>query len=99
MTVLLTLLAVAVVSWAYRVSFTAVLPPERLPAGLRSRMDAVGPAAFAALLAGHVAGAAPAEVPVLLAAVAAAAVAARLTASHLAAIVAAAGAWWLLSLL
>ena len=99
MTVLLTLLAVAAISWAYRVSFTAVLPSDRLPAALRRRMDAVGPAAFAALLATHVAGAAPGEVPVLLVAVVAAGVAAHLTRSHVAAVVAAAGAWWALTLL
>ncbi len=99
MTVLLTLLAVAVISWAYRVSFTAVLPSDRLPAVLRRRMDAVGPAAFAALLATHVAGAAPGEVPDLVVAVLAAGVAARLTGSHVAAVLAAAGAWWALAAL
>ena len=99
MTVLLSLLAVAAISWAYRVSFTAVLPPDRLPSGLRARMDAVAPAAFAALIAGHVAGTPTAELPSLLVAVAAAGVAARLTSSHVAAVLAAAAAWGLMALL
>lgn len=98
MTVLLTLLAVALVSWLYRVSFTAILPPDRLPTGLRSRMDAVAPAAFAGLLAGHLAGAGTAELPALAVAVVAAGVAAHLTASHLAAVAAAAAAWWVVAL-
>lgn len=97
MTAFATLLAVAAVSWLYRVSFTAVLTGDRLPAAVRARMDAVSPAAFAALLAIHVAGAPPAEVPTLLVAVAAAAVAARITRSHVAAVLAAAAAWWVLA--
>ena len=99
MTALLALLAVAAISWAYRVSFTAVLPPERLPAALRTRMDAVAPAAFAALVASHVAGAPAAELPTLLVAVVAAGIAARVTSSHLVAVLAAAAAWTALSLL
>lgn len=99
MTVLLALLAVAAVSWFYRVSFTALLTGDRLPAAARSRMDAVAPAAFAALLVAHVAGAERAEALGLLAAVVAAAVAAHLARSHLAAVVAAAVAWWLVAAL
>lgn len=99
MTVLLTLLAVAGISWAYRVSFTAVLPPDRLPSVLRTRMDAVAPAAFAALLASHVASAPSAELPTLVVAVVAAGIAARITSSHVVAVLAAAGAWVVLALL
>lgn len=98
MTAFVALLVVAAVSWLYRVSFTAVLAEDRLPAGLRARMDAVGPAAFAALLATHVAGTPTGELPAVLVAIAAAAVAARLTHSHVWAVLAAAGAWSLVAL-
>jgi branched-subunit amino acid transport protein len=98
MTAFVALLAVAVVSWLYRISFTAVLAEDRLPTGLRARMDAVGPAAFAALLATHVAGTDPAELPAVLAGIAAAAVASRLTPNHLVAVLAAAAAWALVAL-
>lgn len=43
--------AVAAVSWLYRVSFTALLTGDRLPAAVRARMDSVSPAAFAAAAA------------------------------------------------
>jgi len=98
MTAFVALLAVAAVSWLYRVSFTAVLAEDRLPTGVRARMDAVGPAAFAALLATHVAGTPSGELPGVLAAVLAAAVAARRTGSHVWAVLAAASAWSLVAL-
>lgn len=98
MTVLLSLLALAAISWLYRVSFTALVAGDRLPPGLRARMDAVSPAAFAALLVTQVAGTPAADAPPVVAAVLAAAVTAWRTGSHVAAIVVAGGTWWLLSL-
>lgn len=98
MTVLIALLVLAGISWLYRVSFTALVAGDRLPAGLRARMDAVSPAAFAALLATHVAGTSAADAPAIVAAVLAAAATAWRTGSHVAAIVVAGGTWWLVSL-
>lgn len=98
MMVLLTLLGLGVVTWAFRITFTALVPAERLPAGVRSRMDAVGTAAFAALLATEVSGTSPIALPATAAAVVAAAIAARFTGSHLAAVAAAAAAWALVSM-
>lgn len=98
MTVLFALLALAAISWLYRVSFTALIAGDRLPTGLRARMDAVSPAAFAALVATQVTGTPAAEAPAIVAAVLAAAVTAWRTGSHVAAIVVAGGTWWLVSL-
>lgn len=98
MIVLLTLLGLGVVTWAFRITFTALVPADRLPARARSRMDAVGTAAFAALLATEVSGTSPAALPVTVAAIVAAAIAARLTGSHVAAVGAAAAAWALVSM-
>lgn len=98
MTVLVALLALAGISWLYRVSFTALIAGDRLPAGLRARVDAVSPAAFAALLATQVTGTSAANAPAIVAAVMAAAVTAWRTGSHVAAIVVASGTWWLVSL-
>jgi hypothetical protein len=58
----------------------------------------VAPAAFAALIAGHLTELPTAELPARLAAIAAAALVARRTGSHLIAVVAAGLAWSLLSL-
>jgi branched-subunit amino acid transport protein len=97
MTVLIVLLGVAAVTWLYRVSFTALFADDRLPTAIRSRMDAVGPAAFAALLATHVAGVETGQRSGVVLAVLAAVVAAHLTRSHLVAVLAAAGTWWVLA--
>ena len=97
MTALIALLALAAVSWLYRVMFTAVVDGDRLPAGLRARMDAVGPAAFAALVASKVAGTPTGELLPVVAAIVAAGVTARRTGNHLAAMVAAVVAWMLAS--
>jgi branched-subunit amino acid transport protein len=97
--VLVSLLVVAAVSWVFRISFTALFTGDRLPAALRQRMDAVGPAAFAALVVTHVAGTSTAALAPVLVALVAAGLVARRTGSHLAAVVVAAGAWWLVSLL
>ncbi|WP_238442983.1 AzlD domain-containing protein [Salsipaludibacter albus] len=94
MDVLVALLAVALVSWVYRVAFTGLLGGDRLPASVRGRLDVVGPAAFAALVVTDLAGQ---PAPLLLpmgAAVVAAAITARLTGSHVAAVVVAGLAWW-----
>lgn len=93
MTALLVLLVLGAVTWGYRVAFTAALGAERLPEVLRRRSDVVGPAAFAALVAGHVAATPASEVPAMLVAVGAAAVAAHRTGNHLLALVAAVVAW------
>lgn len=98
MTVLLALLTLAVISWLFRVSFTALVSGDRLPPGVRARMDAVSPAAFAALLATQVTGTSAADTPAIIAAVLAAAVTAWRTGSHVAAIAVAGGTWWLVSL-
>lgn len=52
----LTVLLVGVVSLAFRLSFTVLADPDRLPAALRDRLDVVGPATFGALIAGSLAG-------------------------------------------
>lgn len=98
MIVFLTLVAVAAVTWLFRVSFTAIVSANRLPAAVRARMDAVSPAAFAALLATEIAGAGPGTLGPMLLAVAAAALAARRTGNHVVAIGAAVAAWSLASL-
>lgn len=98
MNVFLTLLGVAAISWTFRIMFTALVPAERLPAVVRSRMDAVGPAVFAALLATELAGTSHVAMPTTIVSLGAAAVAARLTGNHLAAIGAAAAAWMVMSL-
>lgn len=97
MTVLLTLLAVATVTWGFRITFTALVAADRLPASVRSRMDAVGAAAFAALLATEVSATSRAGLPAMAGALVAGAVAARLTSNHLAAVAVGAAAWALIS--
>lgn len=97
MSAFIALVAVAALSWAMRISFTAVFEGDRLPESVRSRLDAVGPAAFAALLAGHVAGGDASALPTTVVALVVAGVLARITGSHLAAVVGAALAWWLMS--
>lgn len=99
MTVLLALLAVAAVSWLFRISFTALLTGDRLPPSVRSRLDAVSPAAFAALLAAHLADTPAVELPAVAVAVVVAGIVAWRTRSHLAAVLAAGGAWGVLALL
>lgn len=99
MTVMLTLLAVATVTWGFRITFTALVAADRLPASVRSRMDAVGAAAFAALLATQLSETSRAALPAMVGALAAAAVAARLTKNHLAAVAVGAATWALISVL
>lgn len=98
MNAFIALLVVAAISWAMRISFTAVFAGDRLPEWVRTRLDAVGPAAFAALLASHVASGHASAVPSTVVALVVAGVVARVTRSHLAAVVGAALAWWLMSL-
>jgi branched-subunit amino acid transport protein len=93
MTVFLSLLALAAITWLFRITFITLVPADRLPAAVRARMDAVGPAAFAALLATEVAGTSPADLAPLLVAGAAAALAAWRTHNHLLAVLAAVAAW------
>ena len=76
MTTLLALLGVAAITWGYRVTFTAVVGADRLPARLRSRMDAVGPAAFSALVMTELATAEAAAIPAFVLALLAAGAAA-----------------------
>ncbi len=99
MTVMLTLLVLGVVTWGFRITFTALVPADRLPTAVRSRMDAVGTAAFAALVATELAGTSRVALPAAAAAVVAAAIAAQRTGSHLAAVGAAAVVWILVSML
>jgi branched-subunit amino acid transport protein len=54
---IVTVILVGAVSLAFRLSFTVLADPERLPAALRDRLDVVGPATFGALIAGSLAGA------------------------------------------
>lgn len=99
MSVFLTLIAVAAVSWLFRISFTAVMSEEKLPDSIRSRMDVIGPATFAALLAADLSDTpAGAALPTLAAMVAAVLVAWR-TRNHGKAVLAAGVAWYLASLL
>lgn len=99
MSVFLTLIAVAVVSWLFRISFTAVMSEEQLPDSVRSRMDVIGPATFAALLAADLSDtSAPAGLPTLAAMAAAVAVAWR-THNHGKAVLAAGAVWYLVSML
>lgn len=95
MTVWLALLAVAVASWLFRVSFVALVTGDRLPSQVSERLDAVGPAAFAALVVTDVLGEPGPALPGAVVALVAAGITARLTGSHLAAVVVAALAWWL----
>jgi branched-subunit amino acid transport protein len=46
----------ALATWLIRVSFIAVFPAERLPAGVRPTLPNVGPAALAALVVTGLAG-------------------------------------------
>lgn len=55
---ILTIVLVGAVSLAFRLSFTVLADPDRLPSALRARLDVVGPATFGALIAGSLAGAA-----------------------------------------
>lgn len=98
MTVLATLLLLAAFTWLFRVSFTAVFDGDHLPAAVRARMDAVGPAAFAALLATKLAAVPVAAVLPSLAAVAAAGVVASRTRNHLYAVAAAVATFRVLTL-
>ncbi len=94
MAVLLALLAVALVSWVYRIAFTGLVPGDRLPAAVRLRLDVVGPSAFAALVVTDLAGQPSSLLVPAVIAVVAAGVSARLTGSHVAAVGFAALAWW-----
>lgn len=73
------LLAVGLASLGFRLAFTVLADADRLPAFVRSRLDVVGPATFAALLATTVAGAVgdPRAVPLVGGLAAAALVATR----------------------
>lgn len=95
MTAFIALVLVAIITWLYRISFTALLDGQRLPAAVRQRMDAVAPAAFAALVAARITGTAPGDVLPIAAACLAAGLVAWRGASHVAAVGAAAAAWWL----
>ena len=53
----LTIVLVGLVSLVLRLSFTVLADPARLPAAVRGRLDVVGPATFAALIATSLAGA------------------------------------------
>lgn len=93
MTGLLALLAVALVTWAYRVMFTAAVDGDRLPAAVRARMDAVGPAAFAALIATKVVGTPSGSLVPMVAALVAAGFVTRRTGNHVLAIGVAVAVW------
>ncbi|MFA9432543.1 AzlD domain-containing protein [Egicoccus sp. AB-alg2] len=68
MKVVLVLLLVAVATWMLRVALIAVVPPERLPEWVRTRLGDVAPAAFAAMIAVHLGNsAAVAPAPTLVA--------------------------------
>lgn len=97
MTVVITLLAVALGSWVYRVSFAALFTADRLPPAVSARTDAVPPAAFAALITCHLVGTETGSLVATSAALVAAGLTAWITRSHLATIVAAAGAWLLVT--
>lgn len=97
MTVLIALIVLGIVTWVFRVMFTAAVPADRLPEAVRSRMDVVGTAAFAALLAADLAGTSADVVTETVVAVAAAAIATRLSGSHVVAIGAAVAAWLLVA--
>ena len=99
MSVFLALVAVAAVSWMFRVSFTAVMSEEQLPNAIRSRMDVIGPATFAALLAADLSDTSTGAALPTIAAMAAAVVVAWRTRNHGKAVLAAGAAWYLISIL
>lgn len=99
MTVFLSLIAVAGVSWLFRISFTAVMSEEQLPDAIRSRMDVIGPATFAALLAADLSNTSAGAALPTIAAMAAAVVVAWRTQNHGKAVIAAGVAWYLVSIL
>lgn len=98
MIALVALLGVAVISWLYRISFTALASETRLPPGLRARMDAISPAAFATLIATDVAGTPTTAIPGAVIALFVAGVVAWRTHNHLIAVLSAVVAWTVVSL-
>jgi branched-subunit amino acid transport protein len=50
MTLLIVLLLAACTSWVLRALLVAIVPADRVPAGLRARLEDVAPAAFAAMI-------------------------------------------------
>lgn len=56
MSPLLLLLLAGAVAAGYRLSFTALADPARLPDAIRDRLDVVGPATFAAILGAQLSG-------------------------------------------
>ena len=72
MIALLSMLALAAVSWVFRIAFITLLPAERLPARLQAGLEHLAPAVLAAIVAvelvGLVRGAQPVDALALLAA-------------------------------
>jgi branched-subunit amino acid transport protein len=56
MTALMSMLALGVVSWVFRITFVTLLPAERLPARLQAGLEHLAPAVLAALVAVEVLG-------------------------------------------
>jgi branched-subunit amino acid transport protein len=74
--------AVAAMSWLFRVTFSGFVSPEHLPSAISDRLDALAPAAFAALVTAHVVGTPSHARVTTVVAMAAAAVVARLTGGY-----------------
>src|SRR3954447_22430975 len=72
MTALMSMLALGVVCWLFRIAFVTLLPAERLPARLQASLEHLAPAVLAALVAvevvGLVRGAQPVDALALVAA-------------------------------
>jgi branched-subunit amino acid transport protein len=72
MTALMSMLALGVVCWVFRIAFITLLPAERLPSRLQASLEHLAPAVLAALVAvevvGLVRGAQPVDALALVAA-------------------------------
>jgi branched-subunit amino acid transport protein len=72
MTALMSMLALGVVCWVFRIAFVTLLPAERLPARFQASLEHLAPAVLAAIVAvevvGLVRGAQPVDALALLAA-------------------------------
>jgi branched-subunit amino acid transport protein len=55
-TALISMLALGVVSWVFRVGFVTLLPAERLPSRLQASLEHLAPAVLAAIVAVEVVG-------------------------------------------
>lgn len=71
MTALMSMLALGVVCWVFRIAFVTLLPAERLPSRLQASLEHLAPAVLAAIVAvgvvGLVRGAQPVDALALLA--------------------------------